>query len=97
MCGVRLFIAVSAFHPYAQLVTAWHSFYLEGGKPLKNMRLFRIPPWGGYMQKPQIHPSFLWDNSNAIPGEFQIFSAVCEPVSFVYSQNAYLAAHHIFP
>lgn len=60
MHGVHLFlIAISAFHPYAQLVTAWHSFYLEGGNPLKNKRLFRIPPWGGYKLKSKIQPSFL--------------------------------------
>lgn len=80
----------------AQLVTAWYSTYLESGKPLKNIRPFRTAPQGGYKLKSQIQPSFLLDNSKIIPGVFQILPAMCEPVSFVSSQNPYLAAQHVF-
>lgn len=94
--SLSFFIAINALYSYTQLVTAWHSFSLESEKPLKNIRPFRTAPWGGYRLKPQIMPSFLWDNSNIIPEEFWILPAVCEPVSLVSRQNSDLAAHRVF-
>lgn len=94
--SLSVFIAKNALYPYAQLVAAWHSFYLKVGKPLKSLRLFRTAPWSGYKLKLQIQPSILWDNSNIIPEEFQILPSTCEPLSLVSGQNPYLADHHVF-